>query len=92
MGRGIPFTHQGVFAFWGFKLSDLVHTLAGLLGMLFVFVSKIINCIKNNKKTHFYTICVCLKCLFVCVCVCVCGWVGVIGEGGEQPRGGGCGK
>ena len=26
MGWGIPLPHQGVFAFLGFKISDLVHT------------------------------------------------------------------
>ena len=25
VGGGIPLPHRGVFAFWGFKLSDLVH-------------------------------------------------------------------
>ena len=27
MGGGIPLNHQGVFAFLGFKISDLVHNI-----------------------------------------------------------------
>ena len=27
MGEGIPLPHQGVFAFLGFKISDLVHNI-----------------------------------------------------------------
>ena len=34
MGRGIPLPHQGVFGFWGFKVSDLVHTFGGFVGIL----------------------------------------------------------
>ena len=31
---GIPLLDQGVFALWGFKLSDLVHTLGKFVGIL----------------------------------------------------------
>ena len=34
VGGGIPLLDQGVFALWGFKLSDLVHTLGKFVGIL----------------------------------------------------------
>ena len=35
MGGGYPLLHQGVFAFWEFKLSDLVNTFGEFVGILF---------------------------------------------------------
>ena len=31
---GGPLPHHGVFAFWGFKVSDLVHTFGAFVGIL----------------------------------------------------------
>ena len=72
-GGGYPFP-SGSFAFGegGFKLSDLVHTLRGFLGLIIVY-SKI-----TSGKIYIYRICVFHKCACVCVCVCVC--VCLVGE------------
>ena len=64
-GGGYPFP-SGSFAFGegGFKLSDLVHTLRGFLGIIIVY-PKI-----TSSKIYIYRICVFHK------CVCVCVWWG----------------
>ena len=35
-GGGIPLPYHGVFALWGFKVSDLVHTFGAFVGILFI--------------------------------------------------------
>ena len=35
VGGGIPLTHEEDFAFWGLKVSDLVHTLGEFVGILY---------------------------------------------------------
>ena len=34
VGGGIPLPHQGVFAFWGFRVSDLVYNFGGFVGIV----------------------------------------------------------